>query len=134
MPPDPARQADTTAWLRKADLDVRAAEVDLEAEPPLLDDAAFHSQQAVEKALKAFLTWYDEPFRRPHDLNELGPQVARLEPRLEPLLRRAAPLTEFAWAYRYPGGSPDLSEAEVRETLAVARSVVDVVRGRLAGS
>ena len=127
MQRDPTRQADALAWLRKADLDVRAAE------PPLLEDAAFHCQQAVEKALKAFLTWHDEPFRKTHDLNELGQQVARLEPELEPLLRHAAPLTEYAWAYRYPGGLPDLTVAEVQDALGTARSVMHAIRRRLPG-
>ena len=31
---------------------------------PLLGDATFHCQQAVEKALKAFLIWHDRPFRK----------------------------------------------------------------------
>ena len=36
------------------------------ADPPLLEDALFHCQQAVEKVLKALLTWHDEPFRKTH--------------------------------------------------------------------
>ena len=68
MPHDPQRVADTMAWLRRSEDDLRAAEVDLAADAPLLGDAAFHCQQAVEKALKAFLTWHDLPFRKTHDL------------------------------------------------------------------
>jgi HEPN domain-containing protein len=60
--------ADTRAWLARARDDIRGADIDLAAAPPLLGDAAFHCQQAVEKALKAFLTWHDRPFRKTHDL------------------------------------------------------------------
>jgi HEPN domain-containing protein len=56
MQPDAVRRADTLAWLRKAEGDLRAAAVDLGADPPLVDDALFHCQQAVEKALKGLLT------------------------------------------------------------------------------
>jgi len=56
MPHDPALAAETRAWLEKAADDLAAAGVDLAAQPPLRGDAAFHAQQAVEKALKAFLT------------------------------------------------------------------------------
>ena len=67
MPPDPVRVADTRAWLEKAEQDLRSAQADLAFAPPIMGDAVFHCQQAVEKALKAFLTWHDRPFRYPGD-------------------------------------------------------------------
>ncbi len=54
MPPDSVRAADTRGWLARARMDLRGAEVDLAASPPLCGDAAFRCQQAIEKALKAF--------------------------------------------------------------------------------
>jgi hypothetical protein len=36
------RAADTRAWLARAQDDLRGAEIDLAASPPLLGDAAFH--------------------------------------------------------------------------------------------
>src|SRR5438445_6944349 len=47
MPHDAARLADTKAWFDKAWIDLRAADVDLAAEPPVLEDLLFHCQQAV---------------------------------------------------------------------------------------
>ncbi len=47
MPLD-ARLVDTRAWLDKAALDLRAAEHDLTAVPPLLEVTLFHCQQAAE--------------------------------------------------------------------------------------
>ena len=60
MLPDPVRAADTFGWLAQARKNLRGAEVDLTASAPLYGDAAFHCQQAIEKALKAFLTWHDQ--------------------------------------------------------------------------
>ncbi len=82
MPHDPARVADTRAWLQKADNDLRAAEHDQTARPPLLGDVTFHAQQTAEKAFKAFLTWHDRPFRKTHNLEEswarrASPSIAR---------------------------------------------------------
>ena len=98
-----ARAEEVAGWLERARQDLRAAEVDLEASPPLLGDAAFHAQQAVEKALKAFLTRHDHAFRPTHDIGELAFACLEHEPSLEPLLRESAPLTEYAWPFRYPG-------------------------------
>ena len=131
MQPDPARVADTKAWLTKAASDIRSAEVASAAEPPLLSDAAFHCQQATEKVLKGFLAWHDRPFRKTHSLVELGEQCAELETELEPLLKRAAPLTAYATEYRYPGGPDDPSMEEVAAALSLAREVFEAVASRL---
>ena len=96
MPHDPALVEDTRGWLVKASLDLRAAQHDLEASPPLLADAVFHCQQAAEKALKAFLAWHDEPFRKTHNLEELGRQAAALDSSLGSLVDRAGGLTDYA--------------------------------------
>jgi len=42
MPHDPALVEDARSWLVRASLDLRAAQHDLEASPPLRADAVFH--------------------------------------------------------------------------------------------
>ena len=128
---DPQRTADTRVWLHKASADLRAAELDLTAEDPLRQDALFHCQQASEKALKAFLTWHDEPFRKTHNLVEIGEQCAGKDKELEPLLRRAAVLTEYAWKFRYPGDPEEPGVQETDEALALAREVYEAILARL---
>ena len=99
---DPQRLADTRSWLMRAAEDLRAAEHDLTARPPLTGDVAFHAQQCAEKALKAFLTWHDVAFRRTHDLAEIGRQCMDLDVSLAGVVQRAERLTAFAWVFRYP--------------------------------
>ncbi len=72
MTPNLFRLEDTRAWLRYAAEDLQVAERVLANAPPFVRHALFHSQQAAEKALKAFLTWHDHPFRKTHDLKVLG--------------------------------------------------------------
>jgi len=43
---------------------------------------------------------------------------------LDPLLRRAAPLTEYAWKFRYPGDPDEATAEEATEALATAREVL----------
>ena len=130
MSPD-ARTAETKSWLMKAASDLRAAGYEFTAGPPLLDDIVFHAQQAVEKVLKGFLTWHDRPFRRTHDLVELGQACVDLDRALEGLLRGAAPLTEYAWRFRYPGDPEQPAEDEARTALEVAREVYKAIVSRL---
>jgi len=131
MLPDPELLAETRAWLVKAVTDLRAAEAMLGLDPPLLEAAVFHCQQAAEKAFKGFLTWRNVPFRKTHNLEEIGEQCLRLDPTLKAEIDRAVPLTEYAWKFRYPGepGAPTPEEAE--EALANAREVYAAVLNRL---
>lgn len=93
----------------------------------MLEDTLFHCQQAVEKALKALLTWHDRPFRKTHDLVELGGQCVEVIPEIEPILRRVAILTEYAWKYRYPGDEEQPKKADVRKTLSLAKEGVQAI-------
>lgn len=133
MPRDPALVADTRAWLAKALMDLRAAEQLLRAAPPLLGGVVFHSQQAAEKALKAFLTWHGRPFRKTHDLAEIGGLCVAIDATLNTPVRRAAVLSEFAWRFRYPGAPRPLGPAEAAEALGLARAVYAAVVARLPG-
>lgn len=87
----------------------------------------FHAQQATKKLPKAFLSWHRVPFRKTHNLIELGEACCQINPSLEPLLRGAAPLTEYAWKFRYPGDPEEATATEAAEALATAREVWDAV-------
>jgi len=88
-------------------------------------------QQAVEKALKAYLVWKDQPFRKTHDLLELSALCREVDPELSKALRGLAPLTRYAWESRYPGEAPEPTVEEAQGWLLRAREVVGVVLGRL---
>ena len=131
MPPDPARAAETREWLLRAARDLAAGEHDLQASPPFAGDAAFHAQQAAEKALKAFLAWRDEPFRKTHNLEEIGEQCLRFDGTLRPLIDQAVPLTAYAWKFRYPGEANEPLREEAEEALSAARAVYAAILTRL---
>ena len=133
MQPDPARVAETREWLGKAALDLRAAAFEFTAQPPLTADIVFHCQQLAEKSLKGFLAWHDRPFRKTHNLFEIGQQCAAVDPTLEGLIRQAARLTEYAWKFRYPVEPEEPSVAEAQEALALAREVYEAIINRLPG-
>ena len=124
MTPDPELIAETRAWFKKADHDMRMAELAIRDNPPMTDQAVYHAQQAAEKAMKGLLTWHERIFRKTHNLVELGEACAGLLPELEPLLRRAAGLSDYAWQYRYPGDLDEPSEEEAVDALNLARKTV----------
>ncbi len=131
MPHDPVRIEEVKGWLAKAEVDLRAAEHEMTADPPITPDVVFHAQQLVEKALKGFLSWNDVPFRKTHNLVELGEQCSKLDKNLEALLKRAAVLTEYAWKFRYPGEPDEPTVLEAAEALALAKQVYEAILERL---
>lgn len=94
MPHDPALAAEVGAWLLKARNDLDTADYERQAQPPFCNDIVFHAQQAVERTLKGFLSWHGIPFRKTHNLVELGGACCQIDASLAPLLRLAVPLTE----------------------------------------
>jgi len=112
-------------------VDFRGAEADLAASPPVVEDVFFHAQQAVEKLLKAFLTWHDKPFRKTHAIEELGEMALRVDPALKKLVDHAVPLTEYASKFRYPGALDVADLNDARAALAVAHEVFAAISARL---
>lgn len=85
----------------------------------------------MEKAEKAFLTWNDRPFRKVHDLAELGGQCAQADPTIESICRRAESLSVFATAFRYPSGYEQPPVKEAKAALKLADEVYDAIATRL---
>ena len=81
----------------------------------------------MEKSLKTLLTWHDVAFRKTHDLIELGQACVGVQADISSLLRRAAPLTEYAWKFRYPGDADEPSPEETREAFSLAREIHEKV-------
>ena len=122
MPHDPALVDETRGWLRKAleDLDIAARCLQGASRPA---PAAFHSQQAVEKSFKAFLTWNGQTFRKTHSLIELGQAAIKVDRSLATVSREAAVLSGYAVEARYPGSWVDPTEQQGHDALTIAHQL-----------
>lgn len=131
MEPDPVRASNTRKWLSLAREDLDNADHDLKHDPPFVMSAVFHCQQAAEKALKGFLTLHDIPFRKVHDLEELGKQCRGVDSTLAQLAEKVEPLTKYASQFRYPGALCEPSLQQGQAALALAREVMEALAGRV---
>src|SRR4051812_34885166 len=77
----------------------------------------FHCQQAVEKALKAFLTFHERTFRKTHDLGDLSRECLAIDDSLQSVVSQAEGLTQYAWRFRYPGMPYDPDPTEAKDGL-----------------
>ena len=129
MTPEESRRDEAARWLAQARKDLNAARLLASAEP---SRSVFHSQQAAEKATKAFLTFHDVTSRKTHDLNELGGQCAALNPALAPLLKDASDLTDYAVVFRYLDAPREPDEGEAMAALETAGRIVGQVSALVA--
>ncbi len=118
-------------WLRKADSDLKNAELCLAADEAL-DTACFHCQQAAEKVLKAFLIDRSLNFPLVHDLKRLLDHCLPVDPAFKTLEPLALQLNPFAVQTRYDDEFwPELNE--VRDAVAAAKSIRQFVQDRVPG-
>ena len=111
--------------------DLRAAEVLLAADPPLLGEVVFHCQQAAEKVMKGYLCWHETPFGKTHDLAAIGGLCVEHDAGFDPYCRRAERLSVFAWAFRYPGDPEEPARDEAEGALRLAHEVYEAVLSRV---
>lgn len=118
------------AWLEKARSDLDSARILLNHKPPIPDTAAFHSQQAAEKYLKALLIDQNADFHRVHNLVYLLDLCIEIDKDLAELKDSAALLTPYAVLTRYPGGQQP-TEKQANEAYEAAISIVKTVESVL---
>ena len=125
MTAEQLRADEAVRWLFLAQRDLRAAKLLVGEEP---SSALFHCQQAVEKSLKAYLSFHNVPFRKTHDTRELAEQCTALNAALSTILAEASTLTEYAVEFRYADAPRDPDELEAEEALLLTQRVVDQIR------
>lgn len=124
-------------WLDQAESDLRAAEWSLEG--GFAHTASFLSQQAAEKALKAFLYARGAREVLGHSTYELVERCAAVDDSFGGLGGDCAELDRHYLASRYPnalpGGIPYLvyTREKAQEVIACARRVIEKVKASLPG-
>ncbi|GAB4253092.1 MAG: hypothetical protein Kow00129_14010 [Thermoleophilia bacterium] len=108
-------------WIYKADQDITSAQALLLQDPPLLYPSCFHSEQAAEKYLKAYLTRRQVEFPKTHSIREILSLVRPVDEDLAAELLPATTLTPYGVEVRYPGDIPEPTLTETKEALELAK-------------
>lgn len=118
-------------WLHRSRSDLNLGRAALRTRGVLPEDACFHAQQCVEKALKALLTYLNIPFPRTHVLEMLLDLLKNNGVELPPSVDEAFVLTQYAVQTRYPGEWEAVSKSEARLALERAALVLAWVEMQL---
>lgn len=118
-------------WLIKANNDLKVAEneIILTPEDMVTDAICFHSQQAVEKLLKAYLIFRQIDFDKSHNLEYLLEICSEKDESFSQL--EVGNLSFYAVEIRYPDDFYIPTEKEARECLEIARKVKEFIYRKL---
>ena len=110
-------------WFHKAEHDIGMAKLALERNPEYTDSICFHSQQASEKYLKAYLVYLDISFRKTHSLTYLLDLIKEKDDVPDEIYDMAEELEGYAVEVRYPD---DWYEPTIEETKDVCRKAAKI--------
>jgi HEPN domain-containing protein len=110
----------TRTWLVKARADLGSARKLADGPDAYPDVAIYHCQQAAEKTIKGFLTFYGQRFEKVHNLPLLVAQAMKLRPEFGDLLDAAERLTPYATLFRYPGDILEPDPIELTQAMTDA--------------
>lgn len=111
-------------WIRKADSDWRTANLIWQSPEPNYDAVCFHTQQCVEKMMKALLISREKVPPYTHNLVSLDEFLREIYTEWLAEPEDLQLLTLGATAYRYPG------DAATAEDAATCLRIADQLRAR----
>lgn len=119
------------SWVEVAEDDLKVAhrESNLSTEERSERAICFHSQQSVEKLLKAFLICHGIAFPRTHNLIELQKLCAKIDESF--LALDLSELNDYAVEVRYPDDLPAPFTEESNKAYELAKQVREFVMKRL---
>lgn len=119
------------SWIDKAEKDLRSAEHELSFPDAVTETVCFHSQQAVEKYVKAYLVFLGIFFTKTHEIGELITKCENKDKEISILKDEADKLTDYAIEVRYPEEPLEPSLEEAKEAFEIAKKVKKFVSNRI---
>src|SRR5580698_2171260 len=126
---DPVIEDLMSVWIRKAETGLHAAEVlaaNVEADFTLRETVGFQCQQAVEKYVKALLTYYQVEFPKTHEIGQLLLLLSTVNPAAAEALNGTAWLTPFGVDIRYADDAAQILPGDEIKAIEDARLAKEV--------
>ena len=115
-------------WLIKAMNDLKSAEKLIEGDEPILDTAIYHTQQCAEKALKAYISYKQQPVIKTHDLELLVEISSSFDKSFNALYEDTEILNPYDTEFRYPDTILEPDMEDVRDAIEKAKNVLSFVK------
>lgn len=114
-------------WLKNSSEDIYVASLLVNDERGR-NTCAFHCQQAIEKALKAYLLLFSGKLMDGHNLTWLCRQALRFDREFEQWFDESASLNRYYIETRYPADIPiKLTKDGIKHVFGMAKSMYDFI-------
>jgi HEPN domain-containing protein len=120
-----------SSWLDKAEKDLISAKHELTQTKAVTETICFHSQQAVEKFLKAYLVFLELPFSKTHEIGYLITKCEKVDKEISVFKEEADKLTDYAVDIRYPDDWYEPTITEAKESIKIADTVKKFVLAKI---
>jgi HEPN domain-containing protein len=122
----------TLRWIKKAEDDLKTVEYLISFNDFPSNVVCFHCQQAIEKYLKAYLTWVETKVKKVHDLETILNFCIERDKEFKNLNKEEiTKLTIYAVEARYPDEYIESSIEEAKSSYETAKKVREFVLNRL---
>lgn len=122
----------TSGWVLKAEKDIKTAEILIKSQENIMESVCFHSQQCVEKILKAFLVEKGIEFRKTHDIGELVLLCRKADESFSEIdTENITGMTFFATEMRYPDADANPEPDIASEAFKAAKEVLEFVKKKI---
>jgi HEPN domain-containing protein len=118
-------------WLAIASTDLKTAKKLIGGNDPVFNTAIYHAQQCAEKALKAYLSFKQNPIVKTHDLGELVELCIPFNEGFSDLMDDADILTPYNILYRYPPFITVADEEDVKGAIEKAEKIFNFVKDQI---
>lgn len=120
-----------SGWFKKADKDLKMADLALKDPQDLGDLISFHAQQCTEKCLKGALVFLQIEFTMTHDLKKICLLLQPHWPDMPFTCEEISTMTLYAISTRYPHLWEEVSVSEARHAVAMAKRIRQAVKAFL---
>ena len=118
-------------WIERANQDLRSARNDLKDDPPITNNACFHTQQCAEKVLKAYLVTRHQHVEKTHDLTDILKKCIQQDSEFFILKDDVVMLNNYAVTTRYPDNWREIPVEEAVEAIENAERIFEFIINKL---
>jgi HEPN domain-containing protein len=94
------------------------------------EDLCYQTQQAVEKAIKGFLIYFDVEPQFTHNIDTLIYELEKFT-EVPENVKKSAELTDYAILTRYPGWYEEVTKEKYENAVKIAQECVEWVENRI---
>ncbi|MEO5572074.1 MAG: HEPN domain-containing protein [Bacteroidia bacterium] len=117
------RNDDVKKWLGSAESDMELSLKGKASKKILYITLCYHSQQAVEKSLKAVLIHLDKRYPHTHDISVLFNLIEETNIEIPNIIKPATEFTKYV-IWRYPDDIFEIEKEEYKHVIVIAQKVL----------